>query len=193
MHQRPRQRHLDPLALRETFDASVDETFHSESSCKLGGAPVQLPAPHAVQRSEIIDVFARGQIVVETRRMRQNTQMRARSRRLPSDIESINAGGSAGGPQYAVQHAQAGRFAGPVGSQQSGDFAVARNERDLADGIDGTESFGQRSGFDHGGGPVELTKNGAGRWPPRQVTSKISGLASSRNCAISFGTQPVAS
>jgi hypothetical protein len=74
--------------------------------------------------------------------MRQNAQVRARRRGLPADIEAIDAGASSAGRQYAVHHAQAGGFAGPIGSQQSRNFAVARHEGHIAYGIDATESLG---------------------------------------------------
>src|SRR5882724_7376786 len=124
--------------------------------------------------------------------MRQHAQMRARLGGLAANVDAVDAGTAAVRCQHSVQHPQGGRFAGAVGAQQAGDFTVARHEGDVAGGVDGAESLAQILGFDHGAGPVMLTKNGAGLCRARQVASSVAGAAVSRNSAISLGTQAVA-
>jgi hypothetical protein len=44
-----------------------------------------------VQRPEVVDVLARGKVVVQPGRVRQNTQVRARSRRLTKNVDAMRA------------------------------------------------------------------------------------------------------
>ncbi len=162
MHQRASQRHLDPLPLRQALGAAIDETLHVEAGDQIRGARPKLPAADSLERTEVVDVLARGQIAVQPGRMRQHAEMRARARGLAANVDAVDTYAAAVGGEHPINHAQGGRFAGAVRSQKPGDFPVARGEGDLAHGLDGAESLAQSLGLDHGAGPVESTKNGAG-------------------------------
>src|SRR6202165_2774945 len=145
-----------------------------------------------MQRTEIVDVCARGEMPVKPRRMGQHAQVRARFRGLATNVDAVDVSSAAVRRQDAVEHAQASRLAGAVGTQNAGDFTIASDEGDAPDRLDGAEALAQIGSFNHGAGPVMLTKKGAGLCRSRQVASSIAGAAVFRNSAISFGTQPVA-
>src|ERR1700678_4821442 len=118
--------------------------------------------------------------------------MRAGLRSLAADVHAVDTRQAAVRCQHSVQHAQARRLAGAVGAQNAGDFTITRHEGDIAHRFDGAETLAQILGLDHGAGPVMLMKKGAGVCRSRQAASSLSAAAVSRNSAINFGTQPVA-
>src|ERR1700722_12061607 len=118
--------------------------------------------------------------------------MRPRLGGFAANVDAVDARLAAVGSEDPVEHAQTRRLAGAIGPQDAGDFPVTGHEGDIPDGVDAAEALVQIRGFDHGAGPVMLTKNGAEACRSRQVASSCSGAAVSRNSAISFGIHPVA-
>src|SRR5580704_9417955 len=99
--------------------------------------------------------------------MRQYAETAAGRRSLAAYVDPVDARAAAVGREHAIEHAQSGRLAGAVRPEHAGDLAVGRAEGHFADRLDGTESLAQRGRFDHGAGPVELMKKGAGRCSSR--------------------------
>src|SRR5262249_50807953 len=125
--------------------------------------------------------------------VRHDAKMRARLGGLAEDVDAVHAGAALIGRDHAVDHAQAGGLAGAVGTQKAGDLAVARQEADLARRLPRAETLPQALRFDHGEGPVELTKNGVTTCRCRHSAFNSSGAAPFKNCSMSLGTQLVAS
>jgi hypothetical protein len=122
-----RVRQTDPLAI--TFGESTDQLLlHFPKAAKflciahaLGEAAVRDP----FQRRAIIKVFSHAHVGVERHIFRHVAQMGPRLKRLLKNIEPGNVGSARRRRHEAGQNAHGGRFACPVWSQKSHDFALA--------------------------------------------------------------------
>ena len=86
---------------------------------------------------------------------------------LPTDIQrpgrnidAIDAGLAAVGLYDGAKHAQRGRFARAVRSDQPRDTTIVRAEAHIVHGDDVAEVLGQALGLDHGEGPMGEVKIG---------------------------------
>ena len=73
--QRPRDRDLDPLALREAVGAPVDELAHVEHAGQLVDAAGDEILVQPLQLAVVADVLARGEPVVQAARIRHHAQL----------------------------------------------------------------------------------------------------------------------
>ncbi len=148
--QRAGDRGLDALALREAFGAAVDELAHFERGDRGVGALADRGVVEPVQMAEVGDVFARAHALVQAARIRQRAEPAAHGDRVGGGVDAVDEHLAAIGLHQCVQTAQRRRLAGAVGSEQAGDFAVARAERHAVDGDDLAERLVQIAYFYHG-------------------------------------------
>nr|GEU28344.1 hypothetical protein [Tanacetum cinerariifolium] len=142
-------RYLHALALRKAQNAAVDDVRQFEDAHGVVDARLGRRHRHAAQAGEIGQVFARGQAVVQTRLIGQETDRRPHRCRSERGIEPIDAEVAAIARHQAQQHAQQGGLAGPVGTEQAGDFSIARLERHLVQRADGSERLARLHNFYH--------------------------------------------
>ena len=149
VHEGPRECSLHALALREALRDPVREFFHLEKPDQLGRARLPLAALQAVQGAEVQNVLARGEIRIDTGSVRQHPHQPAGRERLADRAGAIDQSVARVRHQHRIEDPERGRLAGAVGAEQSGDAAVARAQRHVADGLDRTEILLQVRGFNH--------------------------------------------
>src|SRR6185312_11679278 len=94
------------------------------------------------------------------------------------------------GLHQRVQHAQRGGLARAVGTEQTGDLAVARGEGDAVDGLHFAEGLVQVFYFDHGAAPLKFTKAGIGPMRSRHWVFSCFGCRLATKSSSTSGMQP---
>jgi hypothetical protein len=154
VQQRAREGHLDALALRKALAAAFQDVVHREHLGDCVDALAQSAFFHAVQLTEIREVFARGQAFVQPELVGQEADVGAHGERIALRVDAIDGDGAVVAFQHADEGAQQRGLAGAVGAEQGGDVAVVRREADASQRLHGAELFADFVCFDHGvGGP----------------------------------------
>src|SRR5690606_34615162 len=143
-----------------------------------------------LQAREIVDVLARAEPFVEAARVRQHPEAAAYRGGITGGVDAVDAHGAAVGPHQRVEHAQRGGLAGTVGTEQAGDLAVARAERDAVDRDDVSEGLAQAGCLDHGAAPLKSRKIGVGPKSAMQPASSAAASGLAMKSATSRGRQP---
>ena len=85
------------------------------------------------------------------------------------DVEAVDGGGAAGGPEQRGEDADGGGLAGAVLAEEAEHLAVGHVEIDAVDGVDVAEVLGQATGLDRRtrGGGFAVSRRFVGRHRPR--------------------------
>ena len=83
VHERTRQRHLGPLAVREAGGAAVRDVLHVEQREDLVDALGESRAAQALQLAVVADVLARGQPRIQAVDVRQHADAGLRAQGIP--------------------------------------------------------------------------------------------------------------
>ena len=123
---------------------------------------VERGALEPVQPAEVGDVLARRELRVDARAVRQHADAPARRERVADDVDAVDRGGAAVGPQHGVEDAKRRGLAGAIRAEQAGDAPVAGLEADAVHGAHGAEAAREAFDADHGALPLKVRKKGAG-------------------------------
>src|SRR5690606_18815708 len=103
----------------------------------------------AAQAREVVDVLARGKARIEPVGVRHDADAALCVQRIAHGIDVVDEGAAGIGPEQAVENAQRRRLAGAVVAEQAGDGAIARPQRDTAQGLYVAETLAQIPRLNH--------------------------------------------
>ena len=112
----------------------------------------------AVDAAVEVDVLLDGEVLVEREPLAHVADVGLDQLGLRADVEAGHGAPAAAGGENAAEHADGGRFAGPVGSQETEDFALGHLEADVIDGHETAEPLFQV--FGHHGEIVRCVVHG---------------------------------
>ena len=183
MHERAGERYLRALALRKALGAALGELGDVEQFHYLVDAVVNLCLVEPAESCEIGDVLARREVRIQAGTVRQGADFLARAQAVGRHVVAIDVCAAAVGFQYRVKNAERRGLAGPVGTQQPGNFSVRRIETYAANCLYLAERLVNVSDGNHGAGPEKSRKKGMTKLRSRHWSSITSGSAAATKSA----------
>jgi hypothetical protein len=133
---------------REVLDQTGAGVAEPERLEQLVGACLGLGALEPQQPAEQDEVLAPRQLLVDRGQLAGQADEPTDGVGLLHDVTPEHAGLALVGPQQGGQHADRGRLAGPVGSQDAIHRAARNGQVDAVDGTNAPEGLDEAGGFD---------------------------------------------
>jgi hypothetical protein len=137
VHHRPGDHDPLRLAARDEVDLVGRPVGEPEQLEEFVGAPVALGRRDAVVRGVEGQVLADRERAVEVVALRHHGEDAARPHGVGGDVDADHPGGARAQPDAGREHADRGRLAGAVWSEQPKHLAAVDGERDAVHGIRG--------------------------------------------------------
>ena len=193
MHEGARDGDFHSLALGEALGAAIGQLAQSQLRDQRVDPRLQQAAGKAMQGAVIANVLARREPLVQAAGIGEHTDAAPDRHAVPHHVVAVDERSARVRREQRGQHAQQGRLACAVGTEQARDASIRRDQVHLLHGVNLlalAEGLADALDGDHDAGPSRSTKNGGRFVVVRQPASSFAAVPARTNSATRRGAQP---